>query len=462
MTDRSITRPIVYTFGAFELDTRNKTLMRDGNSVACTGQRFELLALLLDNAGELVRRETIRSSLWPDRHVAYNLAINGCVRDLRQILGENSDEIFIKTVPKHGYVFVAEVTAKSPVPALPRIGFVGALAASVMVLGVAAGLWAMGAFNFSAPTPSNLHNPSDAALAAYVRAQSLYETHQPGSAERASALFRDAIGHDENYALAWAGLADSLYYGGTDLPPDIDASRQAAAHALRLDPTLARAVLRQADIAFTHDWDSTRAAALFDQALALNPGDVTIRHSYSAFLLATGQPDRASEELSAALAIDPLSAVMASDLAWTQSLSGQHEAALETCAILAELAPGDARSLACSLRPLLGLGRLTEAASIARQIMTAGDHNVPAMTPTDTLAAFWTWRLQTGENPVGLAIAYARSGDVPTTLGALERAYAQRHRLLPFVHLYPEFRALLDHPRFQAIAPFGAHARISI
>jgi len=114
------------------------------------------------------------------------------------------------------------------------------------------------------------------------------------------------------------------------------------------------------------------------------------------------------------------------------------------------------------LRPLLGLGRLTEAASIARQIMTAGDHNVPAMTPTDTLAAFWTWRLQTGENPVGLAIAYARSGDVPTTLGALERAYAQRHRLLPFVHLYPEFRALLDHPRFRAIAPFGAHARISI
>ncbi|MEO1242695.1 MAG: winged helix-turn-helix domain-containing protein [Pseudomonadota bacterium] len=101
----------IYKFSGFELDPHNRQLKNNGVEIECGAKAFDLLALLVTNAGDLVTRDLIRKSLWEDRTVEYDQAINNCVREVRRLLGDRvrSPE-FIKTAPKHGYTFVHEVS----------------------------------------------------------------------------------------------------------------------------------------------------------------------------------------------------------------------------------------------------------------------------------------------------------------------------------------------------------------
>ena len=191
--------------------------------------------------------------------------------------------------------------------------------------------------------------------------------------------------------------------------------------------------------------------ALFERAIALDPGDVSIRHSYSSFLLASGDEDGAIFQLNTALGINPLSAVMTSDLAWTLSLAGRNEDALAKCDILKELMPASPRSIACYLRPFLELGRIRDAAVVAGKLMVRSGRVPQAHEPGELLQEYWRWRTTFARQPVPLAIAQARLGDAEGALIALERAHAERGPMFPFVHLYPEFRALRTMDRYKAI-----------
>lgn len=423
---------------------------------------MQLLELLVSNAGKLVRRDVIRDNLWPDRHIEFDPAINVCIRDLRRILEAHDPRTFIRTIPKHGYVFVADVTVAAPPeprslqPAIRR--FSGLAAGLAIVVAAALAVIPLRGGGGSA-TPQT---PPAAALNAFIQGEDLYQQHQPHLNTEAARLYRAAIAEDGSYALAWAGLADVLYFGGSELAPDMEASRQAAETALMLDPDLSRATLRLADIAFTHDWDARTAGQLFDRAIVLDPGNVAIRHSHSAFLLATGDRLGAIAELRRALSIDPLSAVMTSDLAWTLSLAGDHDGALAACATLAELTSDSARATACRLRPLLALGRIEEAAEMAATLMTGAGRRIEVVEPDDVLVAFWTWRAESGRDEFVRAVAHARLGQVEQSLALLEMARSERNRRLAFAHILPEFQAMAHHPRFSEIAPFQDGIRLQI
>lgn len=451
-------RSAVYRFNDFLLDPENRSLTRAGRALKCGSKTFDLLVLLVANAGELVTREAIRSRLWAERVVEFDQAINNYIRDLRRVLGdETSRPRYVKTAPKHGYVFVAPVTRerrwvrrrRSPV----GWGIAVILAATVLV-----------SVMVRAPEPrgSRLQDvtraPAPAALAAYIKGRSLYDTHQREGRRESIRWFREAVTLDENYALAWSGLADALYYASGATGSDIEAARQAVDRSLALDPDLVAALHRRADILFAHDWEFEQAAEIFAQAIAMDGGNVSLRHSYSAFQLATGDTDGAISELDLALSINPLSAVMTSDLAWTLSLAGRHNAALQKCKILLDLAPGDMRAIACPLRPLLALGRISEAAEVANTLLAGAGVQVQSTDSTQILRAYWLRQAQSRGNAFAVAIARARLGQPLRALEALEQARAQRSRMMPFVHLYPEFEAMHQVPRFQAVSVISAQA----
>ena len=67
-----------------------------------------LLRLLVENAGRVVDRDAIMAAVWPDVVVGDEL-ITQCVRDIRKALGDDAQQV-LKTVPKRGYLFAAEVT----------------------------------------------------------------------------------------------------------------------------------------------------------------------------------------------------------------------------------------------------------------------------------------------------------------------------------------------------------------
>jgi DNA-binding winged helix-turn-helix (wHTH) protein len=109
--------PRKYRFGEFELDWEGGELRQRGSPLRLQPQPFKLLFLLVRRSGALVTRDEIRGELWPDgTHVDFDQAVNFCIRQIRDVLRDQADRpVFIQTVPKRGYRFIAPVeTGESP------------------------------------------------------------------------------------------------------------------------------------------------------------------------------------------------------------------------------------------------------------------------------------------------------------------------------------------------------------
>jgi TolB-like protein/Tfp pilus assembly protein PilF len=98
-----------YRFGPFVLDIPDRSLKREGVSIALTPKLFDLLVMLVSNAGRLVEKDTLLQSVWPDVAVEEGNLTKG-IFTLRQLLGHDAEEVYIETVPKRGYRFTAVVT----------------------------------------------------------------------------------------------------------------------------------------------------------------------------------------------------------------------------------------------------------------------------------------------------------------------------------------------------------------
>jgi eukaryotic-like serine/threonine-protein kinase len=100
-----------YRFGQFQADLANGELLRQGVRVRLQDQPFRLLTILLERAGEIVSREDLRQKLWPaDTYVEFDGSLNAALKRLRAALGDAADNpIFIETIPKRGYRFIAPV-----------------------------------------------------------------------------------------------------------------------------------------------------------------------------------------------------------------------------------------------------------------------------------------------------------------------------------------------------------------
>lgn len=100
-----------FRFEEFELNVDSCELRRSGVPLKVERIPMELLLLLLQNSGKLVRREVINESLWGDGvFIEAEHSINTAINKLRATLRDDSrDPRFIRTVVGRGYCFIAEV-----------------------------------------------------------------------------------------------------------------------------------------------------------------------------------------------------------------------------------------------------------------------------------------------------------------------------------------------------------------
>ena len=106
----------VYRFGDFSLHCGKFELSRKGRRLKLERKPLELLVLMVRKHGQVVTREEIAQRLW-DREVFVDVehGINTAIRKIRQILGDSSDlPIYVQTVSRSGYRFIATVTAVEP------------------------------------------------------------------------------------------------------------------------------------------------------------------------------------------------------------------------------------------------------------------------------------------------------------------------------------------------------------
>ena len=98
-------------FGVFELDLAAGELRKNGAKLRLQEQPFQVLALLLERAGDVVTREELRQKLWPaDTFVDFDHSLNTAVNKLRETLGDSaSSPRYIETLARRGYRFIAPV-----------------------------------------------------------------------------------------------------------------------------------------------------------------------------------------------------------------------------------------------------------------------------------------------------------------------------------------------------------------
>ena len=97
-------------FGVFEVDLRSGELRKAGAKLKISGQPFQVLAILLENPGEIVTREDLLQRLWPDTFVDGDHNLNTAINKIREVLGDSAENPrFVETLPRRGYRFIAPV-----------------------------------------------------------------------------------------------------------------------------------------------------------------------------------------------------------------------------------------------------------------------------------------------------------------------------------------------------------------
>jgi len=103
----------IYQFGAFQFDSRTGELRKNGVKLKLQDQPYRVLVKLLEHPGEIISREQLRSTLWQeDTFVDFENGLNTAIKRLRETLGDSADNpLFIETLPKRGYKFIAPLQA---------------------------------------------------------------------------------------------------------------------------------------------------------------------------------------------------------------------------------------------------------------------------------------------------------------------------------------------------------------
>jgi len=364
--------------------------------VQLPNKTLDLLALLLDRAPALVSKEEILSTVWGDAVVEEgNIAFH--VASLRKALDRTDTHSCIETVRGRGYRFVAGVAREEPRAAVsPRPSRSRAwLYSAVILVAVVGGLLVWSAtLSTSAARAASV--PSKAA-ALVVEGRNLWRLRTPADVQQSIRVLERATAADANYAPAYAALADAYNITMSGLSPAAryERAKAYAERAVALQPDLADGHTSLAFLRYKFEWRWDDAEREFKQAIALNPNYTLAHHWYGEFLGLLGRYDESIRELNAALALEPDSLAIQSDL----------------------------------VSPLLGAGRIAEARQVIETAAKTNPtwHWIPYRMSEvlaaegrerESLEARWRWMLLTGstfETVDAQRVAY-RTGGMPAVL----------------------------------------------
>ncbi len=292
---------------------------------------------------------------------------------------------------------------------------------------------------------------------------------------RAVECFERAVAFDPEYALAWAGLADSytvLGYCGFARPEAcMPKGMEAARRAVALDPSLAEAHNALACACLLGSWENMEAEREFLRALELNPRNVQARDWYAFFYLqcATGRLTDGIAQAKLALECDPLSSYAHTLLGFTCWYAAKHAEAIEACERAVELDSESFLARWCQHLALHLAGRTEDALAVGEQVLAmSGRHPWAVMSlavilgdcgrtaDAEALYAELMARSRRGYiQPVTLAGAAAAAGLEDEAIRHATQAFKMRE---PFCRIWlskynPYSTRLYTYPRFLEVEP---------
>jgi TolB-like protein/Flp pilus assembly protein TadD len=320
----------------------------------------------------------------------------------------------------------------------------------------------------SKPHPSAVYNP--AAYQLYLKGRGLWNQRTESGMEGALQSFQQAVALDAQFAAAYAGIADAyalLAEYGLRQPAQVMAqARAAAVRALDLDPSLAEAHCSLGFLIALYEWKWDEAEAHFRQALDLNPGYATTHHWLACdFLPIFGRLDEAMREIEIAIALDPLSPIIAEGKAFLSILQRQYEQAESQLRLIIDAHPSFFRAYATLGRTLIQLKRYEEAirmlecakalgGDLATILAAMGQAYGLSGHETITrgiLSELETRRRHSHAPATSLALTCLSIGEIDNAITWLERAVHSREGNVVLLGVHPVYDSLRGDPRFEKL-----------
>jgi serine/threonine protein kinase/tetratricopeptide (TPR) repeat protein len=313
--------------------------------------------------------------------------------------------------------------------------------------------------------PKGAVNP--AAHVAYLQGLFLWNRFTSESVTEAILRFEEALAFDPNYAVAYAGLADSYIMLANHhiLPPReaYSLARKAAERGLSLDDSLAElhTSLGWIHRLFDWDWPATERECL--QTAELNPGYAFGRSRYALFLSGMGRHEEAIAEAQRALDLDPLNLLIHTVVGDTLFYARRFDRSVAAYRKCLELDPTFGAAHTDLARSLEHVGRTDEAVEEFLRGAASPDGRPRPSTglailyaragrrddARATMEAVVALAQKQFVSPYGIASYYAVIGDNDRALDWLERAYAERDGTLVWLKVHPRLDGLRGESRLR-------------
>ena len=303
----------------------------------------------------------------------------------------------------------------------------------------------------------------------YLQGRFFWNKRSEEGLKTAIRYFEKAIEQDPQYALAWAGIADSYSvlgeYGSIPRKELYPKAEAAVKKALEIDDRLAEVHTSFASLLMLKKWDWVNSEKEFKRALELNPNYATAHHWYSQWFLNMGKLEESVRMISRAAELDPVSQAILKDKGLALYYSRQYDATIEMARKTLELDPNYAAahrllSLAYQGKELFDeaiaenriwgtlTGNKVETTLALAQIYAVSGQIEAArklveVVERDPLVIDQAYR--------GLALVYAALGENDLAFARLEKGYQRREESLLSLKVDPKVDRLRSDPRFIAL-----------
>jgi TolB-like protein len=302
----------------------------------------------------------------------------------------------------------------------------------------------------------------------YLQGRFFWNKRTKDGLNRSVEYFEKAIATDPDYALAYAGLADSYfiqaYWGWRPWNEGVAKSKKAVLRALDIDKNLAEAHTVLGALLNYKEWRWEDARKELQRAIELNPNFVTAHHYYSELLDILGQYDEARKQINLALQLDPFLPVLHAVSSGIFYSEGKLKEVLNECTVLQELDPEYAnRSLYWKEFKIYCKQKEDLKALVALQkylymdTLKVTDSNiVKDVYDRSGMNGLWNWLIESelkksNPEPFILAIDNAITGKKEEALDWLEKAFENPPPGFANINNIRDLDNLRSEPRFQAI-----------
>jgi serine/threonine-protein kinase len=312
--------------------------------------------------------------------------------------------------------------------------------------------------------------PTENADAYQLYLQGLFYSNKWTQADfkKAADYFGQAVQKDPQYALAYAGLADTyslLGDSGYLAPAEAwPRAKTSAMQALEIDPTLAEAHTSLGLVKEHFEWDWTGAEKEFRSAIELNPNSAIAHQWFGDYLANMNHFEEGLRETRRAQELDPLSLIINTTIGWQFYLNRQNDQAVDQLHKVLDIDPRFAPARRILEEVYAQMGKHKEAvAEREKALSLSGSPELAASLEQDFAKSGYRGVLQNWleglteiskhsyVSPYSIAEAYIRIGEKEKAIEWLEKAFEEHDSGLVSLGVEPMFDPVRSDIRFQEI-----------